>query len=248
MERSEIRDLRCRPTRTCRIERHCRTATLSPDYAALHPGYGPRLAWRLAFAALIVLALLPAPRLHAGDAPSAAQLMDDLMWARGPIGGPFALTDHDGRRRTDAEFRGTLMVIYFGYTSCPDICPADLTSIALALDRLGDAADAVQPVFITLDPERDDPAHLAAYVAAFHPRLLGLTGTPDEIRRVATEYKTWYAKTWYAKSGNADSMDYAVDHSAFIYLVGKDGQYRGFLPPSTTPERLSDIIGQMLSR
>ncbi len=165
------------------------------------------------------------------------------MWARGPIGGPFTLTDHTGKRRTDAEFRGKLMVIYFGYTNCPDICPADLTSITLALDQLGDAADAVQPVFITLDPERDTPADLAAYLTAFHPRLIGLTGTPEEIRKVATAYKTYYVR-----AGNADGAAYAVDHSAFIYLVGSDGRYLGFFPPSTTPERLSDVIRQMLSR
>jgi protein SCO1/2 len=195
---------------------------------------------------IVALALLPAPLraedLRAEDAPSAAQLMDDLMWARGPVGGPFALTGHDGRRRTDADFRGKLMVIYFGYTRCPDICPADLTSIALALDRLGAAADAVQPIFITLDPERDDPAHLAEYVAAFHPRLIGLTGTLDEIRKVATAYKVWYAK-----GAGAGGMDYAVDHSAFIYLVGKDGRYLGFLPPSTAAERLSEVIQRMVS-
>jgi protein SCO1/2 len=168
--------------------------------------------------------------------------MDDLMWARGPIGGPFALTDHNGRRRTDAEFRGKLLVIYFGYTNCPDICPADLTAISLALDRLGTAAETIQPIFITLDPERDTAAHLAEYVKAFHPRLLGLTGPPDEIRKVATAYKTWYAKT------GTGSEDYAVDHTAFVYLVGKDGHYLGFLPPSTTPERLSGVIGEKLSR
>jgi cytochrome oxidase Cu insertion factor (SCO1/SenC/PrrC family) len=201
------------------------------------------LARWIAFGALITLLLLPSPRLHADDAPSAAQLMDDLMWARGPIGGPFALTDHNGQRRTDADFRGRLMVIYFGYTHCPDICPADLTSIALALDRLGDAGEAVQPVFITLDPERDTPADLAEYVKAFHPRLIGLTGAPDEIRKVATAYKTYYVK-----AGNAGGVGYAVDHTAFIYLVGRDGRYLGFLPPSTTPERLSDVIRQMLSR
>jgi len=169
--------------------------------------------------------------------------MDDLMWARGPIGGPFALTDHHGKPRSDAEFRGKLLVIYFGYTYCPDICPADLTAISLALDRLGAAADAVQPIFITLDPERDTVEHLADYVRAFHPHLLGLTGAPDQIRKVATAYKTYYAK-----SENAGSADYAIDHTAFIYLVGRDGQYLGFLPPSTTPERLSEVIGQKLTR
>jgi cytochrome oxidase Cu insertion factor (SCO1/SenC/PrrC family) len=197
----------------------------------------------LGVGAVVGLALLSSPQLGADELPSAAQLMDDLMWARGPIGGPFALTDHNGKPRTDAEFRGKLLVIYFGYTHCPDICPADLTAISLALDRLGAAADAVQPIFITLDPERDTVERLADYVTAFHPRLLGLTGAPDQIREVATAYKTYYAK-----AENAAGTDYAVDHTAFIYLVGKDGQYLGFLPPSTTPERLNEIIGQMLSR
>jgi protein SCO1/2 len=242
--------MRSRADRVARIERSEIRERPVPDFAALNPGYGHSLVsparrsavrW-LAVSALVALALLP-PRLHAGEVPSAAQLMDDLMWERGPIGGPFALTDHHGKRRTDAEFRGKLLVIYFGYTNCPDICPADLTAISLALDRLGAAAEAVQPIFITLDPERDTAAHLAEYVQAFHPRLLGLTGTPEEIRSVATAYKTWYAK-----AGNTGGEDYAVDHTAFIYLVGKHGQYLGFLPPSTAPERLSDVIGQMLSR
>jgi cytochrome oxidase Cu insertion factor (SCO1/SenC/PrrC family) len=212
-------------------------------------------ARRLAAGLLIAIVAAAAAPLHAGDEPSAAQLMDDLMWARGPIGGPFALTDQTGRRRTDADFRGKLMVIYFGYASCPDICPADLTSIALALGqleaRLGGAADAIQPIFITLDPERDTVERLAEYVAAFHPRLIGLTGTPDEIRTVATAYKTWYAKKPVdppSTAANASAGDYAVDHTAFIYLVGKDGRYLGFLPPSTAPDHLRDVIGQMLSR
>jgi len=169
--------------------------------------------------------------------------MDDLMWNRGPIGGPFALIDHTGKLRTDEDFRGKLLLIYFGYSYCPDVCPTDLQQIGLALEQLGAASEAVQPLFITLDPERDTPAHLTEYVKAFHPRLLGLTGTPDEIRKVATAYKTYYVK-----AGNAGGADYAVDHTAFIYLIGRDGGYRGFLPPSTTPERLRDVIRQMLSR
>lgn len=176
------------------------------------------------------------------EQPSAAKLMDDLMWERGPIGGPFALIDHTGRPRTDADFRGKLMIVYFGYSYCPDICPTDLMSISSAIDLLGPAGEAVQPIFITVDPERDTPEHLADYVAAFHPRLIGLTGAPEDIREVATAYKTYYAKV-----ESADRKDYVVDHTAFIYLVGKRGQYLGFLPPSTTPERLAEVIRQKLS-
>jgi protein SCO1/2 len=169
--------------------------------------------------------------------------MDDLMWARGPIGGPFALTDHTGKRRTDADFRGKLLVIYFGYTYCPDICPTDLMAIASALDLLGTPGEAVQPIFITLDPERDTVERLADYVAAFHPRLVGLTGVPDQIRKVATAFKAYYVRV-----ESAGSKDYVIDHTAFIYLVEKDGRYLGFLPPSTTPERISEVIRQKLSR
>ncbi len=197
----------------------------------------------LAAAVLSGALLLAALPVAADDRPSAAQLMDDLMWARGPIGGPFALVDHTGKPRTDADFRGQLVVIYFGYTYCPDICPADLLAISQALDMLGSAAQQVQPLFITVDPERDTVEHLADYVSAFHPSLIGLTGAPDAIRKVATAYKAYYARV-----ESSDHKNYVVDHTAFIYLVGKEGQYLGFLPPSTAPERLGEVIRQQLSR
>jgi protein SCO1/2 len=123
------------------------------------------------------------------DPTTAARLMDDLMWGRGHIGGPFELVDHTGKKRTDADFRGKLLLVYFGYTYCPDICPADLLQISLAIDQLGTAGDEVQPLFISVDPERDTTTVLAQYVSSFHPRLIGLTGTPEKIRRVANSYK-----------------------------------------------------------
>src|ERR1700760_1540713 len=110
--------------------------------------------------------LCAAAPLFAEDQPSAEQLMDDLMWSRGPIGGPFTLTDQTGRLRSDTEFRGKLMLIYFGYTFCPDICPTGLMTTADALDRLGEAGAGVQPIFITLDPERDTAERLADYVSS----------------------------------------------------------------------------------
>ena len=116
------------------------------------------------------------------------------MWGQEPIGGPFELIDHTGVRRTDADYRGKLALIYFGYTYCADVCPTDLQAMASALDLLGDGARAVQPLFITIDPERDTPGHLANYVPLFHPRLVGLTGEADAVRRVARAYKVHYAK------------------------------------------------------
>lgn len=185
------------------------------------------------------LASVPADE---ADAPSAAALMDALMWGKEPVGGPFELIDHTGARRTDADYHGKLALIYFGYTYCPDVCPTDLQAMTSALDLLGHAARVVQPLFITIDPERDTPKHLASYVALFHPRLVGLTGEANAIRRAARAYKVHYAKVVLP-----DSSDYAIDHSAFIYLVDAQGQYLGFFPPGTSPERIAAIIQPHLS-
>src|SRR3954465_2794107 len=106
----------------------------------------------------------------------AAELVGAVMGNREPIGGPFALIDQDGKRRTDADYRGKVLLVYFGFTYCPDVCPTDLQEIGLAVDRLGPAGDAVQPIFITLDPTRDTSEHLKEYMAMFHARFVGLTG------------------------------------------------------------------------
>jgi cytochrome oxidase Cu insertion factor (SCO1/SenC/PrrC family) len=164
-------------------------------------------------------------------------LIEGLLSGRAPVGGPFELTDQAGRRRTDADFRGKLVVLYFGYTFCPDVCPTELQSISLALDKLGSAVDSVQPLFITVDPERDTPARLADFVSSFHPRLIGLTGSLADIRKTAIAYRTFFVKNSAATPG-----DYSVDHTGFIYLVGKDGKYLGFLPPGSSPDVIADAI------
>ncbi len=177
----------------------------------------------------------------AAEQPSAAQMMDDLMYGRGSVGGPFTLTDQTGRQRSDSEFRGKLMIVYFGYTFCPDVCPTDLMAITQALDALGPVAGDIQPVFITIDPERDTKG-LADYVAAFHHSLIGLTGSPEEIRKVANSYKAFYVKV------PADgSMDYSIDHTGVIYLMGRRGEYLGFMPPQTNPDRLTEILRKYLA-
>ena len=158
------------------------------------------------------------------------------MWNREPVGGPFALTDQAGHARTDRDFRGRLMLVYFGFTFCPDVCPTDLQAIGLALDRLGPDGDQVQPIFITVDPERDTASHLADYVPMFHPRLIGLTGSADAIRKVADAYKVYYARV------PQDAGDYTVDHTAYIYLMDRDGNYLGFFPPGTSADRMVEII------
>jgi protein SCO1/2 len=197
-----------------------------------------RLLPALAFGLIVGLAAAraePAQR-------SAAEVMDILMWGREPVGGPFALTDHTGKPRTAADFRGRLMLVYFGFTDCPDVCPTDLQNIGLAIEKLGPLGDKVQPLFITVDPEHDTPEHLADYVPMFHPRLIGLTGDAAAIRRAADEYKVYYAKTPNPKGDN-----YTVDHTAFIYLMGADGRYLGFFPPSTDADRIAETIRLQLA-
>ena len=175
------------------------------------------------------------PAAQTGE-PSPAELIESLLAGRDPVGGPFQLTDHAGRQRSDADYRGKLLVIYFGYTSCPDVCPTELQSISLALDALGPAAAAVQPLFISVDPERDTPARLADFVSSFHPQFVGLTGELAAIRKTALAYKTFFARHRTA------SPDYPVDHTGFVYLVGKDGRYRGFLPPGSSPQDIGDAL------
>jgi protein SCO1/2 len=172
---------------------------------------------------------------------SAAELMDVLMWGKEPIGGPFRLVDHTGRIRTDTDFRGKFLLVYFGFTFCPDVCPTDLQVISAAIDRLGPAGDVVQPLFITVDPERDTPAHLSQYVPSFHPRLIGLTGDMRQIREVADAYKVYFAKA-------SDGADATIDHSAFIYLLDRNGKYLGFFPPNTSVDQLVQVVQDRISR
>jgi len=156
------------------------------------------------------------------------------------IGGPFRLTDDKGRAVTDASFRGRWMLVYFGYTSCPDVCPTELATIAAALHDLGADADRVAPLFITIDPARDTPKVLAAYVRLFDRRLIGLTGTPAQIAATAHAYRAYYQKV-ASGIGNA----YHMDHSSFIYLMGPDGRFEDLFNPGT---RAADIAASIRSR
>ncbi len=158
------------------------------------------------------------------------------------IGGPFSLTDHTGKRVTDQDFRGRFMLVFFGFTFCPDACPSGLQVIAAALDKLGPKAKSVTPILITLDPERDTPAQLASYVKSFHPRLVGLTGTQAEIDAVAKAYRVYAKKVPDPKS----TAGYTIDHSTFIYLMGPDGTYVTHFthatPVDTMAERLAKVL------
>src|SRR6478736_882735 len=161
--------------------------------------------------ALAFLLALPA-QAHVAHERSAAELKDVLKYNKETIGGPFVLVDEHGRKRTDKDFRGKLLLVYFGYTSCPDICPTDLQQIGAAIESLGKAGEAVQPLFITLDPKRDTTARLAAYVPPFHPRLVGLGGSEAAVHKAADAYRVFYKKVPIGTKG-----DYGFDHAAFTY-------------------------------
>lgn len=196
----------------------------------------------LAAGSLMAMAVV-AQRAGADDTRqiTAAESMDAVMWGQGTIGGPFSLTDHSGKPRTDTDFRGKVLLVYFGFTHCPDICPTDLMAIAGALNTLGSQAEQVQALFITLDPQRDTQSLLSTYVDSFHERLVGLTGSETAIRRAAHAYKVYFKKV----PGKNDD-DYAIDHSAYIYLMDRDGKFAGVFPPSTSPDRIAQILKPMM--
>jgi len=135
------------------------------------------------------------------------------------VGGPFTLIDQNGERRTAADFHGRFMLIYFGYSFCPDVCPTTLSLMADALEKLGPEADAVVPIFITIDPERDTPAKLKPYLASFGPRFIGLTGSLAEIKKTAGLYRVYLKKQPLAGGG------YAMDHTSVLYLMDRDGKF-----------------------
>ncbi|NUB15225.1 redoxin domain-containing protein [Azospirillum brasilense] len=161
-----------------------------------------------------------------------------------PIGGPFTLTDQDGKTVTDADYRGKYLLIYFGYTYCPDVCPTELGPMARAMDLLGRQADKVQPMFISVDPERDTVAHLKDYVGLFHPNLVGLTGTPEQVKAAAKAYRVYYAK---APQEGGKPEDYLMDHSSFLYLMGPDGRFLGVYPAGTTADRVAQDLGTRIA-
>ena len=158
------------------------------------------------------------------------------------IGGPFTLTNQDGRQVTDRDFAGKYRLIYFGFTHCPDVCPTDLAVIGQALRRLekSDPAKAarVAPIFVTVDPGRDTPAVLKVYVAAFHPRLVGLTGTPQQVADMIKRYGAYGEKGDPTAGGG-----YEVNHSRVIELIGPDGKPIALLPYEKGAEQLAAEIG-----
>jgi len=157
------------------------------------------------------------------------------------IGGPFRLVDQDGKAVTDADLKGKWSLVYFGYTHCPDACPTALNDIAIALDELGSKRSAVRPVFITVDPERDTPEVLKAYVTAFDAPILALTGTPEEVAQAAKGYRVYYAK--HPEAGG----DYSMDHSSVIYVMDPEGRFTASFTHQSAPEEIAERLKKLLA-
>ena len=158
------------------------------------------------------------------------------------IGGPFELVDTKGDVRRDSDFRGRYMLVFFGYTHCPDVCPTTLFDLTGALDMLGADAKNIQPIFITVDPLRDTPKVIAEYLQSFHPSFIGLTGTRQQLATVERLYGI-YAKAAAADAKNTQAL---VDHTALVYLMGPDGKFRTYLSPGIGAKAIAEKIRKFL--
>ena len=190
------------------------------------------LSWAWTFAATVAVAQSPKP-----NTPSAKDF---------PIsfGGPFSLIDHEGQARSDRDFGGRYVLIYFGYTQCPEICPTGLQTIGAALDLVGEAAAKVQPIFISVDPDRDRPDVLKRYISQFHPRLIGLTGSENQVREAARAYHIYRGKVVLP---DTPKSDYLVTHTPTTFLMGPDGKFVTLFPYDTDAEVMAKALRRYLS-
>lgn len=167
----------------------------------------------------------------------AAQPGTTITYGTADVGGPFALVDQNGSPRTERDYRGKFMLLYFGYTHCPDVCPTTLAVIADALTKLGPAADHIVPIFVTVDPARDTPSVMKAYVAAFGPRFVGLTGDTKAIAKIAREYRVYFAP---AQDGGG------INHTSTIYLMDARGKFVAAYDESIGPDALAAELRKKL--
>lgn len=167
----------------------------------------------------------------------------DQISGKALVGGPFELVNHNNKSVTDKTFRGKYMLVFFGYTYCPDVCPSELQVMSAAIDGLEAKSNEVVPIFITIDPERDTPQQMAEYVSHFHKNFVGLTGSPDAISNVARAYRVFYAKS---KDSGSDE-DYLMDHSSIVYLMDRNGDYKTHFSFGTSPEKMTQKIKSIIN-
>lgn len=173
-----------------------------------------------------------------------------LLWRNPPaavlgealIGGPFAMTDQDGKRVTEKDFLGKYMLVFFGFTYCPDVCPTELQVMVAAKAALGEQGKAIQPVFVSVDPGRDTPENVKAYVGNFGEGLIGLTGSPEDVAEIAKAFRVFYQKV-----EGTSPEDYTIDHSSIIYLMGPDGKFRKHFTYTTDARALAEGLRQAMA-
>jgi protein SCO1/2 len=173
-----------------------------------------------------------------GAVPSSTQ----LSTGKALIGGPFTLTNQNGQTVTEKDFLGKYMMVVFGYTFCPDICPTELGLMTEALNKLGEKAKQVTPVFITIDPKRDTVEQVKSYISSFHPSMVGLTGTEEQIKQAASAYRVYYAQA----DGETQSDAYLMDHSTFIYLISPQGDYATHFGYGISPDELTQRLDKAI--
>jgi len=160
------------------------------------------------------------------------------------IGGAFTLIDQNGKTVQDTDFRGKVMLVFFGFTHCPDVCPVTMTVMTRTMELLGPKAEQVVPIFVTVDPERDTPAVLAEFTRNFDKRIIALTGTTEQVKQTADSYKVYFAKAEMADA--KEKAEYNMDHSAYIYVMGKDGQFIKVFPYNVSEQEFANAIDAVL--
>lgn len=195
------------------------------------------------------------------DAQETAQVLSGKTFAEPgqvPIGGPFTLVDHTGRTVTEKDFGGRFLLVFYGFSNCPDVCPTTLADIVRALDLLGAEADAVQPLFVSLDPERDTPERLAEYVKAFHPKIIGLTGTAEQIAAITKEYRVFYEQVSAVSYNGRETIDvggksargddYLISHQGNTYLMSPESEYLTHFTYGTEPEEMAKSVRKAIAK
>ncbi len=187
---------------------------------------------------LVMTVLFAGHTIWSSGSPQTAKEVGKAM-----IKSEFELVDHNGRTVTAADYHGKWQLVFFGFTYCPDVCPTTLTIVSSAMEELGDASEKVVPLFITVDPDRDTPAVLSEYVQAFHPSLVGLTGSAEQVKSAANSFRVYYAK---APQDDAPG-GYLMGHSGIIYLMSPDGVFEtSFSHERATPETIAAAIKEKL--
>lgn len=198
-----------------------------------------QLARRILFAGLMLIAAAGIAVFALMSSPNKPAGLGEAF-----VGGPFTMVSHRGETVTEKSFLGKPMLMFFGFTFCPDVCPTELQVMAAALEELGDKGKDIQPIFVSIDPERDTPEVMAAYVSNFGDRFIGLTGSAEQVATIAGAYRVFYSK----QENKERPSDYLMDHTSIVYLMGPDGKFLKHFTFTTDAKALAQGIAEALRR